>query len=185
MTKELVTIGLIEFNSIASGILAADLMVKKAPIELLQVNPTCPGKFIVLIAGDVASVDSSMKEGLESGKHFVVDQLFLPNAHPSLIPAITGTTVIEEIDAVGIVETFSVASCIIAADAAAKESPIELIQMRLGFGLGGKGYFTMTGDLADIESSVEAATRKIQDQALIINTVIIPKPHEEFKDKLL
>ena len=57
-------IGLIELNSIARGILIHDLMVKKAAIQILQSHSICPGKYIVLIAGEVGPVQASMREGL-------------------------------------------------------------------------------------------------------------------------
>jgi len=183
---ELITIGLLEFNSIAAGIQAADVMVKKAPITLLQVAPVCPGKFIVLIYGDVSSVDSSLKAGIEEGREtYLVDKLFLPNAHPYLIPAITGTTVIKEIKSLAVIETFSVASCIVSADAACKEAPVELILMRLACGLGGKAYFTMTGELPDIEAAYQASLKSIANDGLLVNGVIIPSPHIELNEKML
>ena len=49
-------IGLIETISIAGGIEAADAMVKKASVKLFLARPICPGKFIVLIGGDVEAV---------------------------------------------------------------------------------------------------------------------------------
>lgn len=182
---ELVTIALLEFNSIAAGIQSADVMVKKAPITLLQVTPVCPGKFIILIYGDVSSVDSSLKEGIEGREIYLVDKLFLPNAHSYLIPAITGTTVIKEIKSLAVIETFSVASCIIAADAACKAAQVELIIMRLACGLGGKAYFTMTGELPDIEASYDAALKSIAENGLLVNGVIIPSPHIELNEKML
>ena len=182
---ELITIGLLEFNSVAAGIEAADFMIKKAPVKFLQVSPVCAGKFVVLIYGDVASVEASLKAGVEGREAFLVDRLFLPNAHPYLIPAINGTSAITEMKSLAVIETFSVAGCIVAADAACKEAPVELILMRLACGLGGKGFFTMTGELPDIQSAYSAAMEIVSHDGLIVNGVVIPSPHNELNDKML
>jgi microcompartment protein CcmL/EutN len=52
-------IALIETNSIAAGILAGDAMVKKAVVQLLEARSICPGKYMVLIGGDVGPVRES------------------------------------------------------------------------------------------------------------------------------
>ena len=57
-------IGMLEFNSIALGIETADFMVKAAKVDLLRSSTVCPGKYIVIVGGEVSSVQSSMKTGL-------------------------------------------------------------------------------------------------------------------------
>ncbi len=113
-------IGLIETVSIAIGISVTDEMAKTADVEVLESTAICPGKYMVLIAGDVSSVESSLKRGVETGGDVVVDTLFIPHVHPQVFPAILGATEVEDLRALGIVETFTVASSILAADAAAK-----------------------------------------------------------------
>ena len=94
-------IGMVELNSIARGIETCDYMVKAAQIELLRASSVCPGKFLILIGGETGDVRASMKEGIIRGGECVVDTLTLPNVHPSLIPAMTGTTQVPEYGAVG------------------------------------------------------------------------------------
>ena len=178
-------IGLIELNSIARGIVTMDAMVKKAPVRVLDAMPVCPGKYMVLIAGEVAPVESSMSAGLEVGGAYVIDHLFLPQVHQQVIPAILAVTEVEKLDALGIIETFSMASCIVAADRAAKTANIQLIEVRLAKGLGGKAYLTLTGEIAEVEAAVSAGVEYVTSQGLLVTQVIIPAPHEDLTEKIL
>ena len=56
-------LALLEFNSIAAGIQAADAMVKRAPIDVIKAGTVQPGKYLVLIGGQVADVDESLAAG--------------------------------------------------------------------------------------------------------------------------
>lgn len=170
----------IEVSSIARGIRMCDEMAKRAPIRVLEAATVCPGKFIVVIGGEVDHVKEAFETGLEVAGPAVVDQLMLPNAHPQLMPAIEATTRVDEIDAVGVVETFAVASAILGADAACKRADVQIIELRLARGLGGKAFFTLTGEQADVESSVAAAEEILgQQSGLLLRTEVIPRPHPE------
>ena len=85
-------IGMVELTSIARGIETSDFMVKAAQVELIRSSTVCPGKYIIIIAGDTGDVKASMAEGIRQGGESVVNTLLLPNAHPQLIPAISMTT---------------------------------------------------------------------------------------------
>lgn len=177
-------LSLIEFNSVAKGILATDAIAKKAPVDILNSNPICPGKYMVIFAGNVADVEESVKAGIEAGGDGVINNLFLPQIHQDIIPAVTGTTEIKQFDAIGIVETFSIASCIIGADLAAKASLAKLVEIRLANGLGGKGYFIMTGKLADIEASIDTAKEHIKTEGLLAGCEIIAAPHPDLIEEI-
>lgn len=177
-------LGLIEFNSVARGMYATDAIAKKAPVTILNSNPICPGKYMVIFAGEVADVEESLKAGVSVGDDGVINKLFLPQIHLDVIPAVAGTTEIKKFDAVGIIETFSIASCIVGADLAAKESAAKLVEIRLANGLGGKGYFVMTGKLADIEASIDVAKEHIKTEGLLAGCEIIPAPHPDLIEEI-
>lgn len=179
------TIGLLELNSIAKGIEVADYMIKAAEVELLWANPTCPGKYIVLISGEVGAVKASVEIGEDIGGAFVVDKLVLPSVHPQLIKSIHGATEINERNSLGILEFFSVATAIIAADAAAKAASIDLMEVRIGFGIGGKSFITLTGDVSAVEEAVETGAMIGKNNGMLVNKVVIPSPRKELFDKLL
>jgi len=157
--------------------MTCDFMMKKAPVELLEATPTCPGKYSVVIGGLVAPVESSMEVGLQIGGDQVIDHLFIPNVHESVFSAIRATTEVKEVVSLGVIETFSIASSIIAADAAAKAAHITLIEIRLARGLGGKAFVTLTGELYSVEAAISAATAAVSESGMLAMTTILPAPH--------
>lgn len=179
------SIGLIELNSIAVGIEAGDAMLKAAFVKLLRAATICPGKYIVLVYGDVDAVRASVRSGRDCGGENVIDHLIIPNIHPTVIPAIAAATEIEVVDAVGVIETFSAASSIVAADLAAKVADVQLIEVRLANGIGGKSFVVLTGEVAAVQASVAAGAAHPREQGLLVKSVVIPSPHEDLKEALL
>ena len=176
-------LALIELASIARGYPVADAMVKRAPVVLTDCRPVSPGKFLVLVTGDVAAVDEAFRAGLAIAGDRVVDQLFLPQAHPLVGAAVRGVIAPAGIDSFAVVETATVAATILAADAAVKAAAVRVVEMQLARGIGGKAFFTLSGALAEIEAAVEAATGAI-DRARLVATEIVPAPHEDLLAKL-
>lgn len=170
-------IGLVEFNSVAKGIEGADAMLKTGQVEVMVSRPICPGKYITLVWGDVAAVESAVQAGINKGESYVVDHFILPNVHPAVIQACAGGTTIAQVQSLGIIETFSVAAMIVATDAAVKAGEVELIEISLGMGLGGKSFTTMTGDVAAVNSAVEAGAATAAAKGLLVQQVVIPSPH--------
>jgi microcompartment protein CcmL/EutN len=183
--SETLALGLVELNSVAIGILVADEMLKVAPVELVEATPVCSGKYVVIVRGDVASVDASVARGTSVGAESVVDTLFLANPLPGIFPAITGTTEAGQIDSLGVIETFSVASTIVAADVAGKAAPVRLLEIRLAKGLGGKAFVTMTGTVSEVEASVEAGGGYAGNKGLLVRSIVIPRPDESLFEKVL
>lgn len=183
MTKN--AIGMVELISVARGLEVCDAMLKVASVDLVESFSICPGKYIVLVRGDVASVQASVAKGKEVGKEMVVDSFVIPNVHSDVFPAIMGTTVIEELKAVGIIETFSVSAIILAADASVKAAKIKLIEIRLAKGLAGKGFVTLTGEVDAVKAAIDAGCREIEKEGLLVARTVIPKPHEALRKVLL
>jgi microcompartment protein CcmL/EutN len=178
-------LGMLELTSIARGVIAADAMAKKAPVRILQSHPISPGKHLIVIAGGVAEVDESLAAGIAAAGATLVDRLFLPQAHAQLAPLVAGGAEQRApTGAVAIFETYSATATVLAADAAAKAAEVTLLDMRLGQGLGGKGFFTMTGDLESIEAAA-AAGQMVVDGGLVVGVEIIPRPHEDFARRLM
>lgn len=170
-------LALLEFNSIASGIQAGDAMVKRAPVEHIITGTVHPGRYLVMVTGDVASVGEAVQAGQETGKAELRDQLFLPNVHPNVVAALSGEFDSSMGDALGVVETQTVAAAIHAADAGLKGAEVLLRHLRLADGLGGKGLVLFTGLVADVEAAVELATAVSHDH--LIRQVVIPQLHAE------
>jgi microcompartment protein CcmL/EutN len=177
-------IGLLELTSIARGIVCCDAMAKRASVHMLRSLTVCPGKYVVLISGDEESVRESMGVGEHYAGHMLIDRLVIPNIHEQVIPAILAVQPLAGLDAVGIIETFSVAATIVAADAACKAAEIRLIEIRLGSGLGGKAYVTLSGEQHMVEAAVSGGVKAV-DPALLTRSEVIPAPHGDLGKVLL
>ncbi len=177
-------IGLLELNSVARGIECGDAMVKASEVELIMARSTCPGKYLVMIAGDVGSVQNSVEVGREVAGEFLVDRFVIPNVHPSVFPALACSTSVPQINALGVIETYSVASSIIAADGAVKAADISLIEVRCATGLAGKSYVSFTGDVGSVRSAVDAALALIQEEGMIQCYAVIPSLARELHSSL-
>ena len=178
-------IGMVEFTSIARGIYVADQMVKISEVEIVTSVSTCPGKYITIVTGDVAAVQSSVAIGEQLAEEFFVDSIVVPNVTESVFPAITGATMPEKLDAVGIMESFSLATMIIAADEILKSAELEPIELRLGNGLGGKSYFTFTGEVAAVQTGVDTGMAIAKEKGLLVNAEVIPSPSDRLIESLL
>lgn len=178
------TIGFLELNSIAKGFEATDAMLKAAEVSLIFAKPNCPGKFNVLISGDVAAVKSSIEAGVAIAGHHVIEQLEIPRVHPQVIKAINFSTVPEELNAVGILEYFSITASILGADSAVKAADVTLIDIRLGTGIGGKSFVVLTGDTSAVTEAIEIGAKITEESGMLISKVVIPNPRKELFDSL-
>lgn len=179
MSMEGSAIGLIELTSIVAGLSAADAMLKAGHVRLLLSRSICSGKYMVLIGGEPAAVRSAVEAGTTAAHGFVIAELILANLHRDVLLAIGRTSVSEPTGALGIFESFNVATLIEAADAAVKAADVRLLDLRLAMALGGKAFATVTGDVASVQAAVDAAKRVISDAGVLVNAVVIARPHPD------
>ena len=179
------SIGLIELTSIAAGYQAADAMLKASNVHMLLSRSICSGKYMVMVRGDVAAVEASVAAGISGCRFAVIDSFVIPNLHEAVFPAIAGSSKVEALNALGIVESFSVAALIEGADAAVKAANVQLIEIRLAMALGGKAFVTMTGDVAAVQASVDAAAQVVGQKGMLVNKVVIPHPREELLNEMI
>ena len=177
-------LGMIELNSIPKGIEAADAMLKAAEVELNTAQAVCAGKYIAIVSGEVAAVKSSVAAGVAIGADKMIDSIVIPNIDDQVLAAVACCTDIEYTNAVGIMETFSLAAAIVAADAAVKAADVQLIEVRLGRGLGGKSFIILTGDVAACKAAVAAGESMEEVKGLMNDSVVIPSPHEDLISSL-
>lgn len=175
-----VAIGVLETSSVARGIEVADAVLKEAQVEMLFATPVHPGKYVMLYTGSVQDVRASTVRGAALAGGDLVDQLVIPQVHSQVVPMIKRTGRINgTLDAVGVVETNTVASTIASADVALKTATIDLVDIRLANGLGGKSFYVLTGEVSDVKSSVAAGAKVAQERGLLAREVVIPSPHRE------
>ena len=183
MTKN--AIGIVELSSIASGYASSDEMLKAANVDMLLARSICSGKYMVMVGGDVANVQSSVAAGVAVSEGAVIDSAVLSNIDPTVFPAISGANPVEKLEALGVIESFSVTSLIEAADAAAKAADVQLIELRLAMALGGKAFATLTGSVAAVQAAVDAGASLVAAKGLLVNRVVIPRPHENLLNELV
>jgi microcompartment protein CcmL/EutN len=177
-------IALIELSSIAAGAFAADRMVKRSPIELLHAGTVQPGKFLVLIGGGTAEVEESYREGIQVAEAAVLDEVFLPQVHPRVVEALEGDRTFKDYESMVVLETSTIAGIVRATDAAAKGALVEIAEMRIGSGLGGRGLAILTGERTDIEAAAEIAMRSLAGRSGTLCHSIISNVHDQFAERL-
>lgn len=173
-------LALIELDSVARGYRVMDALVKKAPVTVLEANLVEPGKFLILFGGDVASVDESYAEALESGASSVLDKLMLPMVHEHVVTGLKGTLpAMSDPDTIGVVETKTVSSGLWACDRVLKDAYVELAGLRITPGLGGKAFFVFHGVQHDVEAALDVV-RELLGEGQLHHMECVPRPHEDF-----
>lgn len=181
----MISIGFLETNSIAKGIEAADAVLKAADTALLLAGPCCPGKYHLLFHGEVAAVTEALEAGKHSAGEYLVDAVVIPRVHAQVIAAVGGCTAVERLQSLGVMEFFSVTAAVYAADAAVKAADITLIDVRLGTGIGGKSYVTLTGGVAAVAEAVQCGNRIAGEAGMVFESAVIPNPSPELLRTLL
>lgn len=178
-------IGMIEFKTVSAGVTAADVMVKTAAVELIEAQVVCPGKYIALITGDLSAVDAAVAAAKHSASEQLIDSFVLGNPHQGIFPAIYGTTHIEHISALGILETYDAASIIVAADAAAKTADVELIELRVAKGMCGKSYVYLCGEVSAVDAAIARARESVADSGMYLDSSVIAHPDPQICKSIL
>jgi microcompartment protein CcmL/EutN len=178
-------LGMIEVVSIPAGIEAGDAMLKTATVDLVAAYAVCAGKYIVVITGEVAAVNTAVAAGRESAGMKLVDSIVIANVNEQVPLAVNMCNDVGKIKAVGSLETFSLCAALIAADAMAKAAEVRLIEVRLGRGLGGKAFITLTGEVAAVSAAIRAAKSLDEIGGLVSEDVVIPSPHPDLVESLL
>ncbi len=178
-------IGMVEFKTVSTGVLAADTMVKTAEIDIIEAQTVCPGKYIVIITGDLSAVRAAVDSAGNVAPEMMSDSFVLGNPHEAIFPAIYGTAEIENTKALGILETYSAPSIIVAADTAAKTSLVDLIELRIARGMCGKSYMFITGEIAAVSAAIERAKEVVGDTGFFLDSRVIANPDSKLWETIL
>lgn len=178
-------IGMAEFSTVSAGISGADRMIKTAEVTVITAATVCPGKYIVILSGEISAVKAAVEAAKAQNAERVIDTFVLGNPHDSVLPAIYGTAQPQEVAALGVMESFSAATAIVAADAAAKTALVDLIELRLCRGLCGKSYFLLTGTVSAVSAAIERAKAEAGDRGMLLDSSVIPSPDKKLWDSIL
>ncbi len=174
-------VGAIELSSIGVGYRVQDEMLKAASIDLYIARTICSGKYLIVYGGGISDVEAAMDVALGVGDDAVVDHLTVANAYEGVFPALSQSVILapDEIGALGIIETFSGVSALVAADFAGKAAKVTLFRLHVAMALGGKGLLLMTGDVSSVTAAVEAAADAVRKRGLLVSETVIPRPSRE------
>ena len=175
---------LLEFDSIAVGIRAGDAMAKRSPLRTLHAGTVHPGRYLVLAGGEVADLEEALDAARETGGASLRDEMFLPDVAPAVVAALTGERRSRHESALGVFETTTVPAVIRASDRAVKGALIDILEIRLADGLGGKGYALYGGEVADVEAAIGLAEESLDRADLLVARVVIPQLHGEMAENL-
>ena len=170
-------IGVIELKSIAKGVEATDAALKSAGISLVSAHPACPGKYEIILTGTISNVTAAVEHVKGRFEERLVDYSIMGRIDEQVITALFGTQTTEKKGSLGIIETYSAASAIKAADIAVKTAKVDIFELRVSRGMGGKGVVLLTGEIGDVSAAVEAGSAHAQAQGTFTGNSVIAAPH--------
>ena len=180
----LYAVGVIEIRSIAKGIEACDDALKSANIRLVSAHPSCPGKYEMILTGPLSDVQTSLERVRDTYGRYVIDAVLMGRIDETVVRALLGGQNAKAEGALGVIETFSASSAIKAADTAVKTSKVEIYDLRVSRGMGGKGMVLLTGEVSDVTAAVEAGSLYAKDQGLFASSSVMASPHKELWEHL-
>ncbi len=170
-------LAMMEFKSIGLGLKAVDWLIKAYPVELVLVRVVCPGKLLAAVSGEVAAVRAGLEYAAARPEWNHIDSFCLGNPHPNLISAVKGTTPVGQLQALGILETYSASSAVLAADTAVKAAQVELYTIRLAGGISGRGCLYLGGTIGAVTAAVDAVLKTLSGELLVDSRILAnPSP---------
>ena len=173
------SIGVIELKSIPKGVEAADAALKSAGVDMVSSHPSCPGKYEIILSGSISNVTAAVNHVTSKFEGFVIDSSIMGRIDEQVVSALFGTHASEQSGSLGLIETFSAASAIKAADVAVKTARVSIYDLRVSRGMGGKGIIMLTGEIGDVTAAVEAGANYASGEAMLSSYSIIAAPHED------
>lgn len=171
-------VGVLEIASVAKGVLAADTCLKTAKIDLLMSQAVCPGKYLVIIGGEVSAVSAAV-EASQKIVEEISDVTILGNIHEDVFKAISGQIAGTNEGALGIIELFTVPAGIMSGDICAKAAVVQLVDLQLARGLGGKAVLYLRGEIGSVQVAIENVEKQMGPSGLLGATAVIPAPHQD------
>ncbi|MBE5751499.1 MAG: BMC domain-containing protein [Clostridiales bacterium] len=178
------SIGVIELKSVPKGVEATDAALKSAGVEMVAAHPACPGKYEIILTGSISNVTASVDHVVEKFGSYVIDSSIMGRIDEQVITALFGTQQGVKKGSLGLIETFSAATTIKAADIAVKTARVDIYDLRVSRGMGGKGVVLLTGEVGDVTAAVEAGSSYAKQSGQLSSNAVIAAPHEELWNQL-
>lgn len=174
-----------EYKTVSAGVTAADAMLKAADVDIVEAATVCPGKYIIIITGELSAVRAAADAAKANYPTQHIGTFVLGNPHEGLFNAMYGTADVKTLRALGVLETYDVASMLVAADNAAKTAEVELIEMRLARGMCGKSYLMLTGEVAAVQAAIDRAKRTAENEGMYLDSSVIARPDSRLMGSIL
>ncbi|HEX9934191.1 MAG TPA: BMC domain-containing protein [bacterium] len=180
-------VGIIELSSLSKGFEVEDAVLKFSSVEKLLARSICSGKFLILVRGEIADIETCLTRAGQVGDFAVVQSVLIPRVDDAVFPAIAGTASMERPDVEGVLvlETFSAASAIKLADLAAKQADVSILRIHLAMAIGGKGLVLLTGDMESLKSALGPVLDFARDDGMLAGYALIPNPHPDLLRELI
>jgi microcompartment protein CcmL/EutN len=178
-------LALLELDSVAVGLRVLDVLVKEAPVAIIEANLVEPGKFLILFTGGVAEVESSYRVALDGAGGMLLASVLLPMVHSDLVAGLKGAEDRDDPQALGVVEGRDVANTIVAADRTLKDADVSLVGIRIAVGLGGRAFFIVSGEHHDVAAGLAVAESVLESAETLHRVELIARPHAEMVPWLL
>jgi microcompartment protein CcmL/EutN len=170
---------MLECDTTATGLAAADMVLKTADCPLFKGTTVCPGKYLLVFGGQIAAVREAYSQVEKTFAGHLYDGFVLGNAAPGLLQALANGSVPEKSPghALGILETFSASAAVYGADAALKAANIQVMEIRLAQGMAGKGMVYLCGPVAAVQAALAAASEVVKQNGGICTSGCLAAPH--------
>ena len=178
------SIGVIELKNIPKGVEASDAALKSAGVDLVSAQPSCPGKYEIILTGSISNVTAAVSHVLAKFEGYVIDSSVMGRIDEQVITALFGTQKSARKGSLGLIETYSAATTIKAADIAVKTAKVEIFDLRVSRGMGGKGVVMLVGEVGDVTAAVEAGSAYAKQSGQLSSESIIAAPHEDLWNQL-
>lgn len=169
-------IGAVEFKSISRGIIVTDAMLKASRVSLVLATTLCPGKYLTIVEGEVASVEKAVDTADRLGGRHVFSSFVVSGINMEVINAIGGKVKRLLKDSIGIIESPNMANLINAADISIDSAEVEIVEFRLGKGCGVNSFYIITGDLTSVEEATKNAVAFLSENGSLIAYRVIAGP---------
>lgn len=174
-------LAMLDIGDIPVGLRALDGLAKEAEVVVGAAGTIQRGHYLILFGGEVEPVEMSLHRALAMAGSSVDDAVMLPHAEERIVSSMMDGLIRwpSPGDTLGVVQTGSPPTMLRVVDAALKGAQVELVELRVADGLGGKAIANFWGELVDVEAAIALANDAMaKGNATRGSTTIIPRADE-------
>jgi len=169
----------LELSSIATGYAVLDLCLKSGEVHVIEASAISPGKFLILLGGELREVEKAFQAAVNSAKESLLDSALLPNLQDSILKALYGLSKVEATrEGLVVVETSSLSSMLWGLHILASKIKISLIEVKSGRGVGGKSIAFFVAD--NMPEALDFFIRTVKARAGFVEGQVVARPHKDF-----